>query len=126
MSSLLLPRLAIALVWLYQGLWCKLLGRVPRHQQILERASLLGLAAHRALLALGGLECLLAVWVLSGLKPQSAAIAETALLLSMNAGGLLWARQLIPDPVQMLLNNFVFVLLAWGAAGANLSYATHF
>lgn len=29
MASLLIPRAAIALVWLYQGLWCKLLDRPP-------------------------------------------------------------------------------------------------
>lgn len=34
MPSLLLPRVAIALVWLYQGLWMKLLGRALRHQKI--------------------------------------------------------------------------------------------
>ena len=34
MPSLLLPRAAIALVWLYQGLWMKLLGRAPRHQKM--------------------------------------------------------------------------------------------
>jgi hypothetical protein len=34
MPSRLLPRAAIALVWLYQGLWMKLLGRALRHQKI--------------------------------------------------------------------------------------------
>lgn len=32
--SNLLPRAAIASVWIYQGLRCKLLGRMPHHQEI--------------------------------------------------------------------------------------------
>jgi AbrB family looped-hinge helix DNA binding protein len=31
-----MPRLAVALVWLYQGLWCKVLGRCPGHRAIVE------------------------------------------------------------------------------------------
>ena len=30
-----LIRASIALVWLYQGLWCKLLGGVPRHAAVI-------------------------------------------------------------------------------------------
>lgn len=36
MPSLLLLRIAIALVWLYQGLWCKLLSRAALHQKIVR------------------------------------------------------------------------------------------
>lgn len=35
----------------------------------------------------------------------------------MNTAGLFWARSLIADPVGMLLQNFVFLLLFWVAAG---------
>ena len=34
----------------------------------------------------------------------------------MNAGGLLWARRIIPDPGGMLVKNFAFLVLAWVAA----------
>ena len=109
MFNLLLPRMAIALVWGYQGLWCKLLGRAPHHEQILETTPLLSsLQAHRALLALGTVECLLAVWVLSGLRPQSAAVAETILLVSMNVGGLRWARRLIQIPLKCSFKTLSF------------------
>jgi uncharacterized membrane protein YphA (DoxX/SURF4 family) len=121
MSNLLLARAAIAAVWIYQGLWCKLLGRMPHHQEIVGTVPLLTPArAHRALVALGLLECVIGSWVLSGFWPSEAALLQTALLVAMNAGGLLWASRAIPDPVGMLLQNFAFLLLAWIAAGSGV------
>lgn len=118
MSSLLLPRAAIALVWVYQGLWCKLLSHAPHHQKIVQTTPFLGPFRQRqALLALGFLECVLAAWVLSGIHAREAALIETLLLVAMNISGLVWARRLISDPMGMLLQNFVFLILAWIAAG---------
>src|SRR3569833_3770657 len=103
MPSLLLPRLAIASVWLYQGLWCKLLGRAPHHQKIVETVPAFpSFRARQALLALGLLECALAAWVLSGIRAREAAVMQTLLLLSMNTAGLQWARRLLEAPVGML------------------------
>lgn len=118
MPRLLLPRAAIAMVWLYQGLWCKLLNRAPGHQKIVATAPFLNSSqARHALVALGCLECVLAAWVLSGFRTHEAALIETLLLGFMNTAGLVWARRLIPDPMGMLLQNAVFLLLAWTAAG---------
>jgi uncharacterized membrane protein YkgB len=109
-----LIRLSIALVWLYQGLWCKVLGGVPRHQAIVSAVPFIGPAAGRvALIALGLVECTIAIWVLSGERMREAAIVQTALLATMNAGGLIWAWRLIPDPGGMILQNFAFLLLIW-------------
>jgi hypothetical protein len=124
MPALLLPRIAIASVWLFQGLWCKLLRRAARHQEIVGTVPFLsGPQARQALSLLGVLECLLAAWVLSGFRAREAALIQTVLLASMNTAGLLWARSLIPDWMGMLLQNFVFLLLAWIAAGELGSYA---
>lgn len=123
MPSLLILRAAVASVWLYQGLWSKLLAPAPRHQKIVGKVPFLNSRQARwAVMLLGSLECVLAVWVLSGFRARDAALLETLLLGFMNAGGLVWARNLIPDPVNMLLQNSVFLLLAWVAAG-NGSYA---
>jgi uncharacterized membrane protein YphA (DoxX/SURF4 family) len=109
-----LIRLAIALVWLYQGLWCKVLGGVPRHQAVISAVPFIGSeAGHRTLLALGLLECGIGLWVLSGRWMRQVAIVQTALLAAMNAGGLIWAAHLIPDPAGMVLQNFTFLLLIW-------------
>jgi hypothetical protein len=118
MLSLPVLRIAIALVWVYQGLWCKLFGFEPRHRGILESALFLSpTRARQALAALGVLECFIAAWVLSGIHAREAAAAQTLLLVSMNTAGLWWARSLISDPIGLLLQNFVFLLLAWIATG---------
>jgi hypothetical protein len=112
-----LIRGAVAAVWLYQGLWCKLLGGAGRHAEIVGSVPLLGAAAaHGLLLAIGAAECALAFWTLSGLRLRAAAVVQTLVLAAMNGGGLLWAGRLIADPAAMLLQNFAFLLLAWVAA----------
>lgn len=124
MISLLLPRIAIASVWIYQGFWCKLLGHAPQHQKIVATTAFLTPAlARNALVALGVFECMLAAWVVTGLWAREAAVIETLLLIGMNTTALLRARDLIPDPVGMLLQNSVFLILAWIAAGQLRFYA---
>jgi DoxX-like family len=126
MPSLRLIRTSIALVWMYEGLWCKVLGHAPRHEAILTSLPLLTTAeAHSLLLALGCLECVMGVWVISGWRPAQGALIQTALLVSMNAGGLIFASRLVPDPAGMLLQNFTFLLLAWTAAANRHTYEPH-
>jgi hypothetical protein len=121
MPPLLLVRCAIAAVWLYEGFWCKVLGRMPNQQGIVEAVPFLGPARGLLFLrALGVLECCLAAWVLSGWEPVWAAAVQTGLLVGMNANGLLFARRLIHDPAGMVVKNLVFVVLIWvaGAQGS--------
>ena len=107
----------IALVWLYEGLWCKVLGRMPSQEEIVEAVPFLGLAwSHRVLKALGLLECGLAIWVLSGWEPVWAAAGQTVLLVAMNSGGLIFARRRIHDPAGMVVKNAAFIVLMWVAA----------
>src|SRR3954469_12435575 len=109
-----MPRLAAALVWLYQGLWCKLLGRCPGHRAIVQTVPGLAGAAGTAVLAgVGTIEAGLAVWVLSGWRPRLAALAQTLLLVGMNGGGLLWGRGHIADPGAMITQNLAFLTLVW-------------
>ncbi len=51
-----------------------------------------------------------------GVAPGLCAIAQTALLVALNANGLLWARHIIHDPGGMVVKNVSFLLLAWVAA----------
>jgi hypothetical protein len=120
-----LIRASISLVWLYQGLWCKVLGGAPHHEAVVSAVPFIGSAASRAVvIALGLLECGIAAWVLSGWQLRKAAVAQTALLAGMNAAGLIWAWRLLPDPAGMLLQNFAFVLLIWIAAEVQPHVAT--
>lgn len=117
-------RASIALVWLYQGLWLKVLAREPRHQAIVNSVPFLRPPqARAALFVIGLFECALALWVLSGQAAPQAALAQTVLLIGMNACGLIWSSRLIPDPVGMLLQNLTFLMLVWIAAGKLGPYA---
>lgn len=103
---------AVAAVWLYQGLWCKLIDG-ERHRAVVASAPGVGAVADVAVTALGVAEVLLACWVLRGWRPIAAAWAQTLLLVGMNTAGVLMARQHIPDPAGMLIMNAAFLTLAW-------------
>ena len=107
-----MPRLItclIALVWLANGLLCKLLMLVPRHAAIVAR--ILGPAHATGLTRLIGLaEIGMAAWVLSGIKPRWCAWAQIALILSMNTLEALLA----PDLLLWGRLNAVFAVLFCG------------
>lgn len=76
--------LLIATVWLANGLFCKLLNLVPRHQLIVAR--ILG-ASHAPLItcAIGISEIAMAVWVLSSFRSRWCAIVQILVVAVMNA-----------------------------------------
>ena len=111
-------RIAIAAVWLYEGLWCKLLGHMPDQEQVVAAHPMFSArSAGQVLKAIGVVEVLLAAWVLSGFAPVVAAAVQTALLVGMNVNGLLFARHIIHDPGGMIVKNAALVVLMWVAAG---------
>jgi hypothetical protein len=73
----------ISLVWLVNGLFCKLLNLVPRHREIVAR--ILG-EEHSFLLTktIGVLEILMAAWVFSRKNYRLAAIVQALLVGIMN------------------------------------------
>ena len=111
------PAAAVAGVWLYHGLWCKLLGRCPDQVEVVAAVPRLrGSRAKAVLLGIGVVETGLAVWVISGRRPRLAAAGGTALVTGMNAGGLAFGRRHIPAVKTMLVENAAFLALAWLAA----------
>lgn len=112
-----LIRTAVAAVWLYEGLWCKLLRGAPREFEVVRAVPRYGPKFGAPfLIALGVVEVAIAAWVLCGIAPTMCAIAQTVLLISLNVNGLLWSRRLIHDPYGMVIKNFAFLVLAWVAA----------
>lgn len=113
-----LIRVAVAGVWLYEGLWCKLLGREPHQLEVVEAVPRVGPRVGAFFLkALGAVEVALALWALSARAPDACALAQTLLLVSLNANGIYWARHLLHDPGGMLVKNFAFLVLVWVSAG---------
>lgn len=112
-----LVQVAVAGVWLYEGLWCKLLARSAHEFEVVAEVRFLRPWMVSAFLrVLGVVECALGVWVLSGWSPQAAALAQTILLIGLNTAGLTLARAKIPDPAGMLFKNFALLVLAWVCA----------
>ena len=86
MSRLILSKLLtyfIALVWFINGLLCKVLNYVPRHQEIVSE--ILGPAYALSLTkAIGLSEILMAIWVISGIKSRTSAVLQIVIIATMN------------------------------------------
>jgi uncharacterized membrane protein YphA (DoxX/SURF4 family) len=107
-------RASVAAVWLYEGLWCKILGRVPSQLEVVTAVPRLGPRFGVPFLkALGILEVGLAVWVMAGITPGMCAMVQTAVLVVLNANGLVWARRIIHEPAGMVVKNVAFLVLVW-------------
>ncbi len=113
-----LIRVAVAGVWLYEGLWCKLLRGQPHEFEVVKAVPGYGPRFGAPfLMALGAVEVALGAWILSAVAPLACAVAQSVLLVTLNASGLLWSRHLIHDPAGMVVKNFAFLMLVWVGAG---------
>ncbi|MBC8988492.1 DoxX-like family protein [Pedobacter sp. N36a] len=75
--------ISIALVWIVNGLFCKVLNLVPRHEQIIAR--ILGDTYSRPLAIIIGLsEIGMAIWILSRIKPRLNAMIQIITVAAMN------------------------------------------
>jgi hypothetical protein len=75
--------ICIAMVWVVNGLFCKVLNFVPRHEQIIER--ILGDNYSRLFAILIGLsEIGMAIWILSRISRRLNAIAQIITITTMN------------------------------------------
>jgi hypothetical protein len=104
--------LAVAFVWLYYGVWCKLLRGCAEEDAILGALPpwLFRFAAPLRY-GIGVLEALLALWVLSRKAPRLAAVVQTATILVLTSGAFAWAPGQIADPGRTIVLNVAFVAL---------------
>lgn len=96
----------IAMVWLVNGLYCKLLNGVPRHQEIVGRI----LGTQHSILFTKGIgvgEVLMALWVVSGYWRRQNAIVQIGLVLTMN----MLEFAMVPDLLLWGRLNLLFALL---------------
>ncbi len=100
----------VAAIWLVNGLFCKVLNLVPRHQQIVAR--IIG-DSHAAVLtrAIGFAEIAMAVWILSGIKPRLNAITQIVIIGTMNTLEFFLAPDLLLWGRFNALYAFLFILL---------------
>ena len=96
----------IAAVWIANGLLCKVLNFVPRHQQIVE--NILGEEFARPLiLVIGTAEVVMAIWVLSGVRSRLNTLTQIAVVAAMN----ILEFVLVPNLLLWGRLNAVFALL---------------
>jgi uncharacterized membrane protein YphA (DoxX/SURF4 family) len=73
----------IVLVWLINGIYCKILNYVPRHQQIV--GEILGNNfAEIFTKCIGFSEVVMAIWIFTGFKSKFNAICQIVIVLTMN------------------------------------------
>ena len=102
----------IAFVWLANGLLCKVLNLVPRHQQIVER--ILDREYSRTItIAIGLSEIIMAIWILSKYKSKLNAIVQMAIIATMNVLEFLLAPDLLLWGTYNSLFAFLFILLVY-------------
>jgi hypothetical protein len=98
------------MVWLVNGLFCKVLNLVPRHQAIV--ATITGNAHARALtLAIGLSEIAMAIWIVSGIKSKTNAITQVVVIAAMNSLEFVLAPHLLLWGRFNALFAFLFILL---------------
>lgn len=102
----------ISLVWLINGLYCKLLNQVPRHEAIV--AKVLNTEHSRILIIIIGiLEVFMAVWILSRYKQKCNAIIQIVIILTMNCLELLMASNLLLWHNYNIIFALLFCLLIY-------------
>ncbi len=100
----------IAAVWIGNGLFCKVLNFVPRHQQIVERI-LNTEHARLVTLLIGISEIAMAVWILNGMRSRINAVAQILGIATMNTLEFFLARDLLLWGKANVLFAFMFILL---------------
>ena len=102
-----LPVYLIALVWVVNGLFCKVLDYVPRHQEIVKEILCLdNPSAHIITKLIGCFEILMAIWIVSRIKSKLNAITQIVIILTMN----ILEFALVPDLLLWGKWNLVFAL----------------
>lgn len=97
---------SIAAVWFVNGLFCKVLNLVPRHEQIVSE--ILG-TEHSTIFTklIGFSEILMTLWIISGIKSRLNSITQILIIATMNT----MEYVLIPDLLLWGKFNSAFALI---------------
>lgn len=108
----LLLNYCIATVWLINGLFCKVLNFVPRHEEIVARI----LSSHYSrmlTIGIGLSEMIMAVWILSGVHSRLNAAAQIIIIAVMNILEFILVPDLLLWGKFNSLFAFLFILLIY-------------
>jgi uncharacterized membrane protein YphA (DoxX/SURF4 family) len=104
--------ICIASVWLINGLFCKVLNFVPRHEEIVGR--ILGNSHSRLLTILIGIsEVGMAIWILIKWRPKLNAITQILVVAIMNILEFILVPDLLYWGKMNSIFAFMFILLIY-------------
>lgn len=83
MKKINLINIVIALIWFINGLFCKVLNLVPRHEEIVSEITTSQYSAVLIIL-IGFSEILMTLWILSRIKAKLNAIVQIIIIALMN------------------------------------------
>ncbi|WP_332452739.1 DoxX-like family protein [Chryseobacterium aquaticum] len=102
----------LAAVWLINGLYCKLLDLVPRHEEIVAR--ILSEEHSRILTAVIGIaEIIMAIWIISEIKIKLNVILQMIVIAVMNIIEFILAPDLLLWGHYNSLFAFLFIVLIY-------------
>jgi len=108
----IVAQIVIGSVWVFHGLYSKILNGIPRHRLIVGK--ILGAAnAGIATKTIGLLEVLVGLWAFTGWQPVGCAVMQTAAIVAMNTLEILLAGELLISAVGMVILNLGFLSLVW-------------
>ncbi|HWD90843.1 MAG TPA: DoxX-like family protein [Verrucomicrobiae bacterium] len=108
----LTAQVGIGAVWIFHGLYSKILNGIPRHRLIVGKI----LGAERAGMMtkiIGLLELLLGAWAIVGWHPVWCASTQTATIIAMNSLEIFLAREFLISAIGMAVLNLFFLALVW-------------
>lgn len=104
--------LCIATVWIVNGLICKVLNLVPRHEQIVSKILWSGYSRSLTIL-IGTLEIVMAIWVLSGIKSRLNAMTQIVIIAIMNTLEFIVVPELLLWGKLNSIFAFLFILVIY-------------
>ena len=108
-------QILIGSVWVFHGLYSKILNGIPRHRMIVGK--ILGATnAGIATKTIGLLEVILGVWAFTGLHPVPCAVVQTAAIVAMNTLEISLAGEFLISAIGMVILNLAFLALVWNWA----------
>ena len=108
----LLAQIGIGSVWVFHGLYSKVLNGIPRHRLIVGKIlgkEIAGIATK----TIGMLELVLGAWAIAGWHPVWCASVQTAALIAMNSLEIALASELLISAVGMVALNLFFLAVVW-------------
>ena len=106
-------RIALAAVWLYNGLWLKVIAADPHHLEIVRSvAGGIGVEPVTMLQVIGIGETLLGLGILSGLFFRFVSYFQIAVVLAMNVIGAICGGGAIQHPFGLMISNLPMIMCA--------------